>query len=150
TMKDAYSFDVDYPGLDAAFQDQYDAYCAIFNRCGLKFTPVEASSGAMGGSQSIEFMVRTEAGEDRIVVCDKCDYAANVEKATSRLEAAAGDRESVGAGAAPEEFPTPGVRTIDDLAVFPGGAPADRQIKTLVYALDGRLALVLMRGDHEL
>ena len=146
TMKDAYSFDVDRAGLDKAFQDQHDAYCAIFKRCGLKFTPVEASSGAMGGSQSTEFMVRTEAGEDRIVVCQNCDYAANVEKATSRLQPLEDD-----AGPdQPEEFPTPGVRTIDDLVLFPGGAAADRQIKTLVYALDGKLALVLMRGDHEL
>ncbi|MEN3332948.1 MAG: prolyl-tRNA synthetase [Blastocatellia bacterium] len=146
TMKDAYSFDVDRAGLDQAFQDQYDAYCTIFTRCGLKFTPVEASSGAMGGSQSTEFMVRTEAGEDRIVVCEACDYAANVEKATSRLaEVADGEGSEK-----PEEFPTPGVRTIDDLTTFPGGAAADRQIKTLVYMLDDKLALVLMRGDHEL
>src|ERR1051325_10164191 len=85
TMKDAYSFDVDRAGLDKAFQDQYDAYCRIFTRCGLKFTPVEASSGAMGGSQSTEFMVRTEAGEDRIAVCEQCGYPANVEKPASRL-----------------------------------------------------------------
>src|SRR5436853_5736614 len=146
TMKDAYSFDVDRAGLDRAFQDQHDAYCRIFTRCGLKFSPVEASSGAMGGSQSTEFMVRTEAGEDRIVVCAECGYAANVEKATSRL-AAVEDGEGL---EEPEEFPTPGVRTIDDLTTFPGGAAADRQIKTLVYMLDDKLALVLMRGDHEL
>jgi prolyl-tRNA synthetase len=146
TMKDAYSFDVDREGLDKSFQHQRDAYCAIFDRCGLKYAAVEASSGAMGGSQSIEFMVRTEAGEDRIVVCEKCGYAANIEKATSRLEAANDEQ----GAAAPEQFPTPGVRTIEDLAKFPGGAAADRQIKTLVYALDEKLALVLMRGDHEL
>ncbi|MFL6212381.1 MAG: proline--tRNA ligase [Blastocatellia bacterium] len=146
TMKDAYSFDVDRAGLDRAFQNQHDAYCRIFTRCGLKFSPVEASSGAMGGSQSTEFMVRTEAGEDRIVVCEQCGYAANVEKATSRL-AAVEDGEGLDQ---PEEFPTPGVRTIDDLTTFPGGAAADRQIKTLVYVLDDQLALILMRGDHEL
>ena len=146
TMKDAYSFDVDFEGLDKSFQDQYDAYCRIFTRCGLKYTPVEASSGAMGGSKSTEFMVRTNAGEDNIVVCQKCGYAANVEKATSKL--APSDDE--GGPAAAEEFPTPGVRTIEDLTTFPGGASADRQIKTLVYALDERIALVLMRGDHEL
>ncbi|MFL6277079.1 MAG: proline--tRNA ligase [Blastocatellia bacterium] len=146
TMKDAYSFDVDRAGLDKAFQDEHDAYCRIFTRCGLKFTPVEASSGAMGGSQSTEFMVRTEAGEDRIVVCEQCGYAANVEKATSRLEAI-DDGDGL---AQPEEFPTPGVRTIDDLTTFLGGAAADHQIKTLVYVLDDRLALILMRGDHEL
>ena len=146
TMKDAYSFDVDRAGLDRAFQNQYDAYCRIFTRCGLKYTAVEASSGAMGGSQSTEFMVRTNAGEDNIAVCEKCGYAANVEKAVSRLPAF---DDSEGSGR-PEEFPTPGVRTIEDLTTFPGGAAADRQIKTLVFVLDGRLALVLMRGDHEL
>jgi prolyl-tRNA synthetase len=146
TMKDAYSFDVDSAGLDKAFDDQYNAYCAIFKRCGLKFSPVEASSGAMGGSKSTEFMVRTNAGEDFIVVCDACGYSANVEKATSKLEASNDE----GGLDAPEKFPTPGVRTIDDLVNFEGGAAADRQIKTLVYSLDGKLVLVLMRGDHEL
>jgi prolyl-tRNA synthetase len=147
TMKDAYSFDVDLAGLDKAFQDQHDAYCRIFTRCGLKFTPVEASSGAMGGTKSTEFMVRTDAGEDFIVVCDKCGYAANLEKATSRLSPISGDD----AGPpSPERFPTPGVVTIEALISFPGGAPADRQIKTLVYLLDGKLTLVLMRGDHPL
>ncbi|HLF84332.1 MAG TPA: proline--tRNA ligase [Blastocatellia bacterium] len=146
TMKDAYSFDVDFEGLDKSFQDQYDAYCRIFTRCGLKYTAVEASSGAMGGSKSTEFMVRTNAGEDNIVVCEKCGYAANVEKATSKI-APSNDE---GGPAAAEEFPTPGVRTIEDLTTFPGGAAADRQIKTLVYVLDDRIALVLMRGDHEL
>lgn len=146
TMKDAYSFDVDRAGLDQSFQDQYEAYCRIFTRCGLKYTAVEASSGAMGGSQSTEFMVRTNAGEDNIVVCEKCGYAANVEKAISKL-ASVDDEDGP---AAPEEFPTPGVRTIDDLTTFPGGASAERQIKTLVYVLDDRIALVLMRGDHEL
>jgi prolyl-tRNA synthetase len=146
TMKDAYSFDVDWAGLDKSFQNQYEAYCRIFTRCGLKYTSVEASSGAMGGSQSTEFMVRTNAGEDNIVVCEKCDYAANVEKATSRLAPV----DDEGGPAAAEEFPTPGVRTIDDLTVFPGGASPDRQIKTLVFVLDDRIALILMRGDHEL
>jgi prolyl-tRNA synthetase len=146
TMKDAYSFDVDFAGLDKAFQDQYDAYCRIFTRCGLKYTAVDASSGAMGGSKSTEFMVRTNAGEDNIVVCEKCGYAANVEKATSKIE----PLDDEGGPDVPEEFPTPGVRTIDDLTTFPGGASADRQIKTLVYVLDDRIALVLMRGDHEL
>lgn len=146
TMKDAYSFDVDWAGLDKSFQDQYDAYCHIFDRCGLKYTAVEASSGAMGGSKSTEFMVRTNAGEDMIVVCEKCGYAANVEKATSKL-ALIDDGEGP---ASPDEFPTPGVRTIEDLTTFPGGASANRQIKTLVYVLDDRITLVLMRGDHEL
>lgn len=146
TMKDAYSFDVDFAGLDKSFDNQYGAYCQIFSRCGLKYTSVEASSGAMGGTKSTEFMVRTNAGEDNIVLCPNCGYAANVEKATSKLA----DIDDGQGPAAPEEFPTPGVHTIEDLTTFPGGAAADRQIKTLVYALDDRIALVLMRGDHEL
>jgi len=146
TMKDAYSFDVDFAGLDKSFDDQYGAYCQIFSRCGLKYTSVEASSGAMGGTKSTEFMVRTNAGEDNIVLCPNCGYAANVEKATSKLA----DIDDGQGPAAPEEFPTPGVHTIEDLTTFPGGAAADRQIKTLVYMLDDRIALVLMRGDHEL
>jgi prolyl-tRNA synthetase len=148
TMKDAYTFDVDREGLDRAFQDQHDAYCRIFTRCGLRFVTVEASSGAMGGSQSTEFMVRTDAGEDLIASCSKCGYAANVEKATSKLIPASGDDN--GGPGGPEKFATPGIRTIEALANFEGGAPADRQIKTLVYMLDDKLTLVLMRGDHEL
>ena len=148
TMKDAYTFDVDREGLDKAFQEQHDAYCRIFTRCGLRFVTVEASSGAMGGSQSTEFMVRTDAGEDLIASCSTCGYAANVEKATSRLVPASGDDN--GGPVNPEQFATPGIRTIEALANFEGGAPADRQIKTLVYVLDDKLTLVLMRGDHEL
>src|SRR5262250_1577472 len=86
-MKDSYSFDVDPPGLDVSYLKHYDAYCRIFDRCGLKYVVVEAHSGAMGGSQSHEFMVRTPAGEDLVVCCEKCTYAANMEKATSKLDA---------------------------------------------------------------
>jgi prolyl-tRNA synthetase len=100
----------------------------------------------MGGSESTEFMVRTDAGEDHIAVCGRCDYAANVEKAASRLRSVQ-DPEGPDN---PEEFPTPGVRTIDDLAAFAGGASADRQIKTLAYVLDDKLTLVLIRGDQAL
>ena len=84
-MKDAYSFDIDAAGLDVSYHKHHDAYCRIFDRCGLKYMVVEAHSGAMGGSQSQEFMVRTPAGEDLIVGCEKCSYAANMEKATSKL-----------------------------------------------------------------
>jgi prolyl-tRNA synthetase len=146
TMKDAYSFDVDFAGLDVAFDKQYQAYCKIFKRCALDFLPVDASSGAMGGKKSTEFIVATDAGEDHIVRCTSCSYAANLEKAASNVTPHAGeDRE-----ATLEEFPTPQVRTIEDLAKFSGGAPADRQIKTLVYMINGSMNLVLMRGDHEL
>jgi prolyl-tRNA synthetase len=152
-MKDAYSFDVDQAGLDKSFEDQRQAYINIFTRCGLKFAIVEASSGAMGGSQSNEFMVKTDAGEDLIATCEACGYAANLEKATSRLAIIEDEPSNLNA---PEEFPTPGVRTIEDLTTFPGGASADRQIKTLVYvATDANTneqypVLALLRGDHPL
>jgi prolyl-tRNA synthetase len=149
-MKDAYTFDVDRAGLDKSFNDQREAYKKIFTRCGIQFLIVEASSGAMGGSESNEFMARTPAGEDLIVSCAYCGYAANLEKATSRL---APSEDEVGPKA-PEEFPTPGVRTIEDLVTFPGGAEASRQIKSLVFfaTIDGdqRPVLVLLRGDHQL
>ena len=146
TMKDSYSFDLDQAGLDRQFDDHYGAYQAIFRRLGTGAVPVVASSGAMGGSGSVEFMVPAEAGEDDVAHCPECDYAANVERATSRLTETV---DEAGPGA-PERFPTPGVRTIDDLVVFPGGAAPDRQIKTLVYIVDGTPVLALLRGDHDL
>ena len=152
TMKDAYSFDVDRAGLDKSFDDQRRAYVKIFDRCGLKYHVVEASSGSMGGSESSEFMARTNAGEDLIATCGACGYAANLEKATSRLPAV----EDEAGPAAPEEFPTPGVRTIEDLTTFGGGAAAERQIKSLVYVAtdagtqEQYAVLALLRGDHPL
>ncbi|MFY1651918.1 proline--tRNA ligase [Solwaraspora sp. WMMB762] len=145
TMKDSYSFDLDRAGLDRSFDLHHDAYRRIFDRLGIPAVAVQASSGAMGGSASVEFMCPAPTGEDQVVDCPACGYAANLEKATSRL-----DPSSDAAGsAAPQPFDTPGVRTIDDLAVR-FAAPADRQIKTLVYVLDGQLTLVLLRGDHPL
>ncbi|MEU5882752.1 proline--tRNA ligase [Spirillospora sp. NPDC047279] len=153
TMKDAYSFDLDQEGLDASFQAYHGAYVRIFERLGIPAIPVDASSGTMGGSGSTEFMSPAEIGEDLIVHSPACGYAANVEKATSRLpEPDDGTAAGAAAGAgdpAPEPFDTPGVRTIDDLATG-YDAPGDRQIKTLVYLLDDRLTLVLLRGDHPL
>jgi prolyl-tRNA synthetase len=151
-MKDAYTFDVDEAGLDRSFANQREAYKLIFDRCGLKYHIVEASSGSMGGSESNEFMAKTPAGEDFIAHCEKCGYAANLEKATSRLAAI----QDEGGPRAPQEFPTPGVRTIEDLTTFPGGAKADRQIKSLVYVATSAqtqeqfLVLALLRGDHPL
>jgi prolyl-tRNA synthetase len=149
-MKDAYTFDVDWAGLDKSFIDQREAYKKIFGRCGIEFSIVEASSGSMGGSESNEFVARTDAGEDLIATCASCGYAANLEKATSRLPKI----EDESGPDAPEEFPTPGVRTIEDLAAFPGGAAADRQIKSLVFiaTLDNEAVpvLALLRGDHQL
>jgi prolyl-tRNA synthetase len=150
TMKDAYSFDVDEAGLDKSFIDQREAYKRIFTRCGIEFSIVEASSGSMGGSESNEFVARTDAGEDFIASCANCDYAANLEKATSRLTPI---KDLVGPDA-PEEFPTPGVRTIEDLEKFAGGAKADSQIKSLVYVAtinnETQPVLALVRGDHQL
>ncbi|MBO0775004.1 MAG: proline--tRNA ligase [Actinobacteria bacterium] len=145
TMKDAYTFDLDAAGLDAAFDRHRAAYLRIFERLGIPAIPVEASSGAMGGRDSTEFMCPSEAGEDLVAYCPHCRYAANVEKATSALPEPT-DGEGL---AQPEPFATPGVRTIEDLAAG-FGAPADRQIKTLVYLIDGKLTLVLLRGDHPL
>jgi prolyl-tRNA synthetase len=146
TMKDSYSFDLDQDGLDRAFDAHYQAYSRIFARLGLDAIPVEASSGAMGGSGSVEFMVRAEAGEDLVAQCPNCGYAANVERATSRVTRIVDE-----AGpASPEKFATPGVRTIEDLVDFPGGAAASRQIKTLLYVLEDETVLVLLRGDHPL
>jgi prolyl-tRNA synthetase len=145
TMKDSYSFDLDRAGLDVSFDRHKAAYLRIFHRLGIPVIPVEASSGAMGGSDSTEFMCPSEAGEDLVAHCPNCNYAANVEKATSRL-----DKVTDGPGLpGPQRFDTPGVRTIEDLATG-YDAPASQQIKTLVYVLDGKLTLVLMRGDHAL
>ena len=146
TMKDSYSLDITPEGLDAAFQRHFEAYRRIFSRCGFDTLAVEASSGAMGGSESVEFMVASNAGEDWVVSCAACGYAANVEKARSQVASV----ENLPSLDAPEEFATPGVHTIEDLAAFEGGAPAEHQIKTLVFALDGEVALVLVRGDHPL
>ena len=145
TMKDSYSFDLGSEGLGVSFDLHHGAYERIFARLGIPAIPVEASSGSMGGSTSTEFMCPAEVGEDLVVHCPSCGYAANIEKATSRLAEAADEP----GPAVPERFDTPGVRTIEDLAVR-HDAPGDRQIKTLVYVLDGSLTLVLLRGDHPL
>ena len=145
TMKDSYSFDLDEAGLDASFDAHRGAYERIFARLGIPAIAVEASSGNMGGSDSIEFMCPTPAGEDLVARCPDCGYAANLEKATSALAPVADE-----AGlAAPEQLATPGVRTIEDLDKL-HGVSADRQIKTLVEVIDGKLTLVLLRGDHPL
>jgi prolyl-tRNA synthetase len=145
-MKDSYSFDLDEEGLDSSFRLHADAYRRIFARCGLDVLAVEAHSGAMGGKESVEFMSLSDAGEDWIVRCSGCGYAANLEMAQARAPRAEDPEDTE----PPEKFPTPGVRTIEQLAEFPGGAPADRQLKTLVYVADDSAALFVVRGDHEL
>src|SRR5215472_7206899 len=148
TMKDSYSFDLDEAGLDASFEAHRQAYVRIFERLGVPAIAVEASSGNMGGKDSVEFMCPSGAGEDLVATCPNCGYAANLEKATSALAPIA-DPAADAAPQAPERLDTPGVRTIEDLATQYGLA-ADRQIKTLVEFIDGELTLVLLRGDHPL
>jgi prolyl-tRNA synthetase len=156
-MKDSYSFDIDAAGLDVSYKKHFEAYCKIFDRCGLKYMVVEADSGAMGGKESHEFMVRTPAGEDQIVSCDGCNYAANMEKATSRLDAVE-DLKPEGDGK-PLEVHTPGQKTIEDVAKFLGVSPKNK-IKTLALMAEEKDAktgkvksrgiVVLLRGDHQL
>ncbi len=145
TMKDSYSFDLGPEGLDASYRLHDQAYRRIFERCGLEFLAVEADSGAMGGSESQEFMIRTDAGEDLVVTCEQCDYAANLERAVSRLDAVEDPEECP----APEEVHTPGQKTIAEVSEFLG-LPTNRQIKSLVYVSGGQLYLLLLRGDHQL
>ncbi len=143
-MKDAYSFHVDAADAQREYQVMYDCYSRIFERCGLTFRAVEAGGGAIGGSQTHEFQVLAESGEDAIVSCERCGYAANVEKAEVRpLPPGAGNAGTL------ERVPTPGKRTIAEVGAFLG-LPADRFVKTLLYQTAGGAAVaVLVRGDHE-
>ena len=155
-MKDAYSFDIDAAGLDVSYKKHDATYRRIFDRCGLKYMVVEADSGAMGGKESHEFMVRTPAGEDQIVSCDGCNYAANMEKASSKLEVVA-DLGAEGDGK-PLLVHTPGLKTIDEVAAFLGTS-TNNKIKTLALMADStdkagkktsRAIVVLMRGNDQL
>jgi prolyl-tRNA synthetase len=146
-MKDSYTFDMDQAGLDIAYEKHYKAYCRIFERCGLEYTVVEAHSGAMGGSQSHEFMVASEAGEDFVAICKACGYSANLEKAGAvPVAPAMADPEG---DLAPEPFHTPGRKTIAEVAEFTG-LPESSQMKSLVLVGDAKPFLVLLRGDHQL
>jgi prolyl-tRNA synthetase len=145
-MKDAYSFDATDEAAQASYQKMYDAYTRIFARCGLKAFPVEADTGVIGGKFSHEFMVPAETGENEVVYCETCGYAANLEKATSGLPKTAA-REI---GPLPEKFSTPSVVTIEALSKAPYSVPANRQIKTLVYVADSQPIIVLIRGDDQL
>jgi prolyl-tRNA synthetase len=130
----------------ASYRKMYDAYARIFARCGLKAFPVEADTGVIGGNYSHEFMVPAETGENDVVYCEACGYAANIEKATSGIPKTAA-REI---GVAVEKFATPGVVTIEALSKAPYSVPANRQIKTLVFVADSKPLLVLVRGDDQL
>jgi prolyl-tRNA synthetase len=144
-MKDAYSFDVGPEQADKSYEIMYDAYARIFQRCGLKFRAVEADSGSIGGSYSHEFMVLADTGEDEIVNCTSCSYAANLEKAEVR--AAAHQPVNLPLGAL-EEVETPNVRTIEELSAFLSVRP-DQIVKTLIFSSDGNAVAALIRGDHE-
>lgn len=146
-MKDAYSFDATDEAAQASYKKMYDAYVRIFERCGLKTMAVEAETGVMGGKFSHEFMVPAETGENEVAYCDECHYAANVEKASSR-----GPQKPLVSGGtgATEKFATPGVTTIDALTKPPHNVPAHQQIKTLVYMVESKLHLILVRGDDQL
>ena len=143
-MKDGYSFDPDEAGAEACYQEMYDAYKRIFQRCGLKFKVVEADTGPIGGSFSHEFMVLADTGEDLLASCNACDYAANLEKAEVPLELKA---PGPPAGVA-ELVPTPNVRTVEEVAAFLQVAPQDI-VKTLIYETEQGPVAILIRGDHE-
>src|SRR5437660_7565593 len=153
-MKDAYSFDATDELAQESYRKMYDAYARIFERCGLKTLAVEADTGVMGGKFSHEFMVPAETGENEVVFCDGCGYAANVDKATSAVhgqQSAAHSPQSTANGQKLiEKFATPGVVTIEGLSKPPFDVPAEKQIKTLVYVAESKTMLILMRGDDQL
>lgn len=146
-MKDAYSFDATDEAAQISYKKMYDAYTRIFERCGLKAVPVEADTGVMGGKFSHEFMVPAETGENEVVFCEGCGYAANVEKAVSRFSETMLEDSPSGPT---EKFATPGVLTIDDLGKPPFNVSSAQQVKTLIYLAEGKPVLVLLRGDDQL
>jgi prolyl-tRNA synthetase len=145
-MKDAYSFDADAEQLGRSYDAMYEAYCRIFDRCGLPYVAVEAESGPIGGDASHEFMVPCASGEDHILTCAASGYAANVEKA--EVGAISWPAPADASAPAYRSVPTPGQRTIDEVAAFLKVAP-EATVKTLVYLADGKAVAVLVRGDHE-
>ncbi|MGH9523618.1 MAG: proline--tRNA ligase, partial [Terriglobales bacterium] len=152
----SYSFDIDAAGLDISYRKHYDAYCRIFDRCGLQYVVVEAHSGAMGGSQSHEFMVYSDAGEDFVVSCPSCKYAANLEKAASRVDAV-DDYPDVGDGK-PVEVHTPGMKTIEDVARYLNVSPKNKMKTLAMMATDANApegkqdipVVAFLRGDHQM
>ena len=142
-MKDAYSFDMDEAGLEASYKSMYDAYTRIFNRCGLTFRPVEADSGAIGGSGTHEFMAIAEAGEADIVYCTKCDYAANIEIGKPGIM-----RQEEEALQVLSVVDTPNASTIEAVADMLN-LPLEKTIKAVVFSIDGKVVLAIVRGDHE-
>ena len=149
-MKDAYSFDVDEDGANDSYRKMFDAYSRIFERCGLKFRAVEADTGSIGGNYSHEFMVLAETGEDQIINCAQCSYAANLERAEVAYEEQDSDTAHHGETGPLEEVQTPDVKTVEEVTSFLHITP-DKLVKTLLVIVDGKEPLaVLLRGDHEL
>ena len=148
-MKDAYSFDRDDASAEESYQAMYRAYSRIFERCGLRFKAVEADSGSIGGSHSHEFMVLADTGEDAILSCDRCAYAANTERAASLLPEAAEPGDGAESVPAPEKVYTPGKRHVEEVSEYLKVAPRDL-IKTLIFETDRGLVAGLVRGDHDL
>ena len=146
-MKDAYSFDRDVEGLEASYKKMYEAYCRIFERCGLPYIAVEADPGMMGGTVSHEFMVPSEAGEDEIVVCQKCKYAASTHVAACE-EAQSSKLKTQSKKLPIAEVETPGIKTIEKVAEFLKAEPS-KLVKTLLYKADGKITALLLRGDYE-
>lgn len=143
TMKDAYSFDIDEEGLDKSYNDMFEAYTNIFNRCSLEHSAVQADTGAIGGSVSAEFMVKSEVGEDEIVFCSGCNYAANMEKAVSvNNEASTEEMKEL------KEIHTPNVHTVEELEKF-FNKGKENFAKTLIYVADGKTVAVVVKGDRE-
>lgn len=151
TMKDSYSFDIDEEGLEASYRKHYDAYCRILSRSGLDYLSVEAHSGTMGGKKSHEFVLPSDAGEDVVATCAACDYLANLEKAESTPQMI--EHDASAKASPPEEFETPGQKTIAEVAAF-DGLPESSHIKSLAMVVaeetESKPVLVLLRGDHQL
>jgi prolyl-tRNA synthetase len=144
-MKDAYSFDADEAGAKESYRKMYEAYKAVFTRCGLTYRPVEADTGLIGGTSSHEFMVLADTGEEGIAICDACEYAANVERAELQEHAHKPPPET------PREkkrVATPGKKTVEEVTAFLR-VPATQLVKTLLYRADGKTVAVLVRGDHD-
>src|SRR4030065_343482 len=148
-MKDAYSFDVDEKGGDESYQKMIDAYTRIFTRCGLKFRAVEAETGLIGGSFSHEFMVLAETGEETIVSCTRCAYAANIEKAEFRRQGKRGPPRDQGPQKPVQKVWTPEKRTVEEVTQFLNVSPRDL-VKTLIFESDKGCVAALVRGDHEI
>jgi len=148
-MKDAYSFDVDEKGVDESYQKMIDAYTRIFTRCGLKFRAVEAETGVIGGSFSHEFMVLAETGEETIVSCTRCSYAANIEKAEFRRQGKRGQTHDQGLQKPVRKVLTPEKRTVEEVTEFLNVSPKDL-VKTLIFESDKGCVAALVRGDHEI